>query len=211
MLNGTGEPGDRDRSSQTAKTAVVASLAMVLALALVILVSLFGRQPNSMPIEIIPPPPTPTRSPTPTPGPLTVHVTGAVVRPGLVQVPAGARVQDALLAAGGPTADADLDATNLAAPLSDGQQVRIPATREAIQPVVLPAGSGGTTPLRVNINTATAAELIALPGVGEATAAKIITYREEHHPFAQIEDILNVSGIGEAEFDGFKDLITVGP
>jgi competence protein ComEA len=203
---------DRERTAEGrfTSTVVVASLSVVLTIALLIIVYLLVRVPSAAPIEIHPPQPTVTRSPTATPSPVTVYVTGAVSQPGVVQVPAGGRVQDAVSAAGGLARDADPERVNLAAPLSDGQHLHVPAVGEMTGPVGTD-GSGSTRLQLININTATVEELVALPGVGDVTASNILAYREEHGPFATIEEVMNVPGIGEVKFDGFKDMITVGP
>lgn len=161
--------------------------------------------------------------PAPTEEPIAVHVIGAVPRPGLYKFPKNSRVQDAIDAAGGLLAEADPNAVNLAALLEDGQQLDIP-----YQTGLGPANeSGGVSQLGeqftqpqedttgsqsadlININTATLEELDSLPGIGPTVAQNIIDYREENGPFQQIEDVLNVSGIGPAAFENIKDLITV--
>ncbi|MEW6402921.1 MAG: ComEA family DNA-binding protein [Chloroflexota bacterium] len=160
--------------------------------------------------------------PAPTEKPIAVHVVGAVPRPGLYEFAEGARVQDAIDAAGGLLAEADPGSMNLAALLEDGQQLDIPYAAGAEPQQGTGEGSGafgdpfGTeTPTEavdvdlVNINTATAEELDGLPGIGPTTAQKIIEYREVNGPFLQIEDIMNVSGIGPSTFENIKDLITV--
>ena len=160
----------------------------------------------------------PAASPTPD---VMVYVCGAVRTPGVVRLPAGARVTDALELAGGPTAKAELAAVNLAAPVADGQQILVP---ERGAPVVAsaPASSGssgsalgvssagGTTPgALININTASLEELDALDGVGPSTAQKIIDYRTENGGFKTIDEIKEVPGIGDAKFAAMKDQITV--
>ncbi len=195
---------------QWSLTALVAALSVLLTIALLYIAFLRTRQPATAPIQILPPPPTATRSPTATPAPLNVYVTGAVNRPGVVLVAPDARVEEAVAAAGGPAADADLGQLNMAAALFDGQHLRVPAEGET--PVLAPMEPDGAAGVRpININSATAGELTALPGVGEVTAAKIVAYRQEHGPFYQIEEIMEVPGIAEGKFDGFKELITVGP
>jgi competence protein ComEA len=137
-------------------------------------------------------------------------VTGAVSHPGVVQLDAGARVEDAVRAAGGCLRDADLERINMAALLFDGQHLQVPAIGEEL-PATAVEGMPSGPPLKVNINTATAQELDTLPGIGETTAARIIEYRRQNGFFAAIEDIMNVSGIGEAKFNAIQELITVGP
>lgn len=143
--------------------------------------------------------------PAPTPAPLVVHVAGAVAAPGVYELPPGARVRDALAAAGGLLAAANGDGLNQAAPLSDGMQVIVAAAAEAA-PATGASGGG-----KVNINTAGLDALVALPGIGPATAQKIIDYREENGAFEKTADIVNVPGIGPSTFDTIKDLITVDP
>ncbi len=173
----------------------------VLLVAAIAVFALRFRQPAEIVIQ--PPPPTPT------PAPLRVYVSGAVTHPDVYNVAPGGIVRDAINAAGGATADADLNRVNLAQPLSDGQQVYVPRVGEA--PVSGPAqGNSAAVPTGpININTATQAELESLPHIGPALAARIIQYRQEHGPFARIEDIQNVPGIGPAIFAEIKDLITV--
>lgn len=142
-----------------------------------------------------------TLLPTPTPAPIKVYVSGAVMSPGVYALPPDSRVQDAIEAAGGLMTDAAPEQINLAAPLSDGAQINVPHT----------ATSGRTTGGRININTATAAELETLPGIGPTTAQKIVEYRLQYGPFRTIQDIQNVPGIGPATFAKIQDYITVGP
>lgn len=157
--------------------------------------------------------------PAPTAAPIAVHVIGAVPRPGLYEFPEGARVQDALDAAGGLLAEGNADALNLAALLQDGQQLDVPyqnGVAEAPAATEAPASReipGAATETNsdvelVNINTASLDELDALPGIGPTTAQKIIDYRDENGPFSTIEDIMNVSGIGPATFEEIQTLIT---
>ena len=182
-------------------------------------VALFvSRQPASQPIEILPPPtlqPTPTSLPSPTPGPLRVDVAGAVRAPGVYTLPATSILADAIAAAGGPSADADLDRVNKAAPLQDGMQVYVPhvadvTTPQPVNPARAKAASVAPDVTNdpgklVDINTATVAELDTLPGVGPSTAQRIIDGR----PYGSIADLMRVKGIGQATFDKLKERITV--
>jgi competence protein ComEA len=111
------------------------------------------------------------------------------------------------MAAGGPAEDADLDRINLASPLSDGQHIYVPHLGEENPPVQMPSRFSGIVE-RVNVNLADAAVLETLPGVGPVLAQRIVAYRQEHGRFARIEDIMNVSGIGQRTFEALQDLIT---
>jgi competence protein ComEA len=155
----------------------------------------------------------------PTQPALQVHVIGAVLRPGLYAFSEGSRVQDAITAAGGLTSDAQLEGINLAARLEDGQQLDVPAgggaSVVAAAPTagfrVLPSREATATPSGdlIDINTASAEVLATLPGIGPTTAQRIVDYRTEHGPFARVEDLMNVAGIGPATFDSIHALITV--
>jgi competence protein ComEA len=140
----------------------------------------------------------------PASGVIYVHILGQVARPGLYELPDGARAVDAVAAAGGFTEQADAAGLNLARFVSDGEQIMVPAIGEAASTAPGVAGDG-----RVNLNTADAAALDTLPGVGPATAAKILAWREEHGRFESVEDLLDVGGIGEAKLDAIRDLVTV--
>lgn len=148
---------------------------------------------------------------------IVVDVAGAVASPGVVELKDGARVADALGAAGGLAEDADLTSVNRAARLTDGQRVYVPRVGEQVAPVEGDGSAGaageGTqstaTGQVVNINTAGLAELDALPGVGPATAQAIIDDREANGPFTAPEDLMRVSGIGEKKFEKLKSSICV--
>lgn len=169
--------------------------------------------------------------------PVRVHVAGAVKKPGVYTLPGWSRVIDALKKAGGAAANADLDAINLADPIRDGEQIRIPVkgqpeTLPAHQPTPAPApvpptvggrgmgrypfATGAATSGRakkatpaspVNINTAGIEQLQTLPGVGPATAERIVQFRQEHGPFLKPEDLMNVKGIGEKKFARLQPMI----
>lgn len=175
---------------------------------------LWLNRPRPRPVVISTPVPTftPTAFPTPTPASLRVYVTGAVHRPDVYDLSHGSIVKDALSAAGGATDDADLTRINLALELYDQQQVYVPCTGEDAPPVSPPAQPSPAVRagvVLVNINAASAAELEALPGVGPAIAQRILDYRGENGPFATVEEIMEVKGIGPATYEKLKDQITV--
>jgi competence protein ComEA len=139
-----------------------------------------------------------------------VHVAGAVARPGVYKLPAGARADDAVQRAGGPTRRADLGGLNLAAKVEDGRQVLVPqrAPRGSAGAVT----SAGATPAEgqpINLNTATLEQLDTLDGVGPATAQKIVDFREEHGGFGSVEDLGQISGIGEKRLAALREKVTV--
>jgi competence protein ComEA len=149
-----------------------------------------------------------------------VHVVGAVSQPGMVELVQGARIQDAVTAAGGFTEDADQLSVNLARVVTDGEQIVIGSLNadSAASNASAGSSSSGSTANgssnvssngKVNINTATSEQLCTLSGVGESTAAKIIAYRQQNGSFSSIEDLKNVSGIGDKKFAAIKDSITV--
>jgi len=129
-----------------------------------------------------------------------VHITGAVYAPGFYEVPRGSRINDLVQIAGGATEYAFLDAINLAEIAHDQMQVHVPVRGE-----MTPDG----LQRRINLNTATSAELQTLPGVGEAVAARIIDLRQRMGGFRRVEDLLNVNGIGPTVFENMRDLIVV--
>jgi len=152
-----------------------------------------------------------TLRPGPTETPIVIHVTGAVPRPGVYALPQGARVQDAISAAGGFLADADKTGINLARVVEDGEQLDILFVEGASFVIPTPGDEVVTSGTElIDINTASQAELESLPGIGPTTAVKIIEYREANGPFLNTEDIINVSGIGPGTYERIKDLITVG-
>ncbi|MBQ4417944.1 MAG: helix-hairpin-helix domain-containing protein [Butyrivibrio sp.] len=161
---------------------------------------------------------------TKTPEPIVVHVCGAVEQEGVYRLEAGARVVDAVTMAGGFSPDADRSYVNQAAFLTDGMRLKIPTGEETasgaeqaagnpmsdeLQPEAVTILQTEGAPHQVNINTATAAELCTLNGVGEARAADIIRYRETHGAFTRIEDLMKVTGIKEKLFEKIRDAITV--
>ena len=191
---------------------IAASLGAVAAIGLGVVGFRLLRPPP--PTELSLPRATPPAGASPTtavPGPVVVYVAGAVARPGVYPVGGGARVADAVGAAGGTTPDADLDPLNLAARLSDGDRVLVPRKGQAPPPVLGPgpAGDGSTPSGPVNLNTATAEQLEALSGVGPATAHAIITWRQQHGRFRSVQDLLQVRGIGPAKLEALRDQVTV--
>jgi competence protein ComEA len=154
------------------------------------------------------------------PAPVLVHVLGAVARPGLVELASGARVVDAVAAAGGFAADADPAGVNLARPVVDGEQLVVAAIGQVPAPV--PNGSTGTGPGTgggsagatspdgtVHLNTADVAALDTLPRIGPALAQRIIDWREANGPFTSVDQLLEVAGIGDAVFSGLADRVTL--
>ena len=147
---------------------------------------------------------------------VVVYVCGAVKSPGVVRLPAGARVADALELAGGAGAKAELAGVNLAAHVTDGQQIVVPVRGAAVAAAAGSSAGGSAAPAGglpagtlVNINTASASELDALQGVGPSTAQKIIDYRTANGGFKSVDDLKNVSGIGDAKFATLQPLVTV--
>jgi competence protein ComEA len=141
--------------------------------------------------------------------PLLVHVLGAVARPGLVELSAGARVVDAVAAAGGFTADADPAGVNLARPVVDGEQLVVLAIGQAPPPAAGGASgsTGATADGVVHLNTADVAALDTLPRIGPALAQRIIDWREANGPFTSVDQLLEVAGIGDAVFSGLADRV----
>lgn len=142
---------------------------------------------------------------------LLVDVAGWVRRPGVYEFAGGSRVIDAIEAAGGARPGALLEALNLAAPLADGTQILVPREGEA-GAVPAPAGAGavsGVAGALININTASATELEALPGIGEVIAQRIVDFRTDSGPFTSVDQLLDVSGIGDAILGSIRELVTV--
>jgi len=189
-----------------------AYLAMVALFIVVLIGTVFVlRRPESPgPVAIT----TATPRPTATPASIWVDVRGAVNQPGVYALPVGSRVQDALARAGNVLVNADTRALNLARRVNDGEQIYVPTLGEAT-PIPPTVSSGKSAPTatralsKININTATLAELDTLPGIGPAIAQRIIDYRTQNGDFKTIEDIKKVRGIGDALFNQIKDLITV--
>jgi competence protein ComEA len=161
--------------------ALVAALAAAVAPAVV-------RRP-SPPVRLVEPPPVEQ---------VVVQVDGEVVRPGVYRLAAGARVSDAVQAAGGLLPAADAGALNLARLLRDGDRVTVP-----------PRAASGGRPAPVNINTASAEQLEALPGIGPVLARRIVEFRARHGPFQRLDDLLEVQGIGPRLLERLRPLVTL--
>jgi competence protein ComEA len=146
---------------------------------------------------------------------VVVQVAGAVNQPGVYHLADGSRVTDLITAAGGPAADADLQAMALASRLTDGQRVQVPHQGEVLPSTATggaPAeatGNGVTPAAPIDLNAASEADLDALPGVGPTTARAIVAYREAHGPFHQVDDLTDVQGIGPARLDALRELVKV--
>jgi competence protein ComEA len=130
---------------------------------------------------------------------ITVHVSGAVARPGLVTLPQGARVADAIAAGGGALPEGIVGHLNLAAPVSEGSRIVVPGPGSGEG---ADASSDG-----VRINAASASELEHLPGVGPVLAGRILAFRQDHGPFEEVEDLLDVPGIGESKLAAMRDSV----
>jgi competence protein ComEA len=231
----TGDAAVGQRQLRGPHVAVVAVLA-VLALGLTVLV-LAASQPRatSVPLAATPTPsaipsagptppaspgPAPTPTPTPTPAAdLVVHVAGAVTRPGVVVLPAGSRVVDAVDAAGGALPGTALDSVNLARLLVDGEQVRVglpadpavasPGGPDAASAAGGPTGGEGSGVAPVDLNAATAADLDALPGIGPVLAQRIVDWRAQNGRFGSVEELLEVAGIGPSVLADLQGRVTV--
>ena len=181
-----------------------AVLALAIAASAAGVVAILLRDPSPGAVEIVLPTPTP-------PSDVRVYVTGAVNEPGVHRVEEGARLADAVEAAGGAAPDADLVAVNLAMRVADEDHWHIPRIGEAVPPSTTVPGSadspGGSD--KVDVNSASAEELETLPQIGEVRARDIVAHRDANGPFKTIEDLIEVSGIGPRTLDTIRDLIEV--
>jgi competence protein ComEA len=202
--------GGGPRPTSRLGAAVAAGVAVVAAV-----VVLRGPQPPPPEVQLPMAAPLEASSTTTTAPDVVVHVAGAVARPGLAHLPGGARVADAVEAAGGARPEADLGRVNLAAVLADGQRLYVPAAGEAVPAVEGGAdaggggGAAGGAPALVDVNTADAGLLETLPGVGPATSAAILDERERRGRFATVDDLLDVRGIGPAKLEALRDRVVV--
>jgi len=183
---------------QQATTLLTGILLGLLATGLLLLLL---SQPRKYGIELQPPP---------TPDPLMIHVAGAVQNPGVYELPTHAIIADAIEAAGGALQGANLDRVNLAASLKANQQVFIPSTSEERNSVETTQRSSVTSSNeKINVNTASIAELDLLPGIGPALAEEIIKHRETFGLFHEAADLLDVPGIGPAKLEKISELISL--
>lgn len=200
---------------------IVAAAFAAVAVLILAVVALRPAPPGAGPLPAAAPaapePPTPPTAGgsghDPEPDEVVVDVSGAVVRPGLVRLRRGARVADAIASAGGPATGADPTLLNQARVLGDGEQVRVPKVGEPA-PTTPPApGQTGAKPgppaAPVDLNHATVSDLDVLPGVGPATAAAIVTWREENGGFRRVDDLLEVPGIGPARLERLRPHVRV--
>ena len=177
---------------------LVAALGAAVALAVPLL-----QRPTAPPVQLV--------ASSAAPPTVQVHVVGAVRQPGVYALPAGSRVADAVEAAGAAD-DADLTALNLAARLTDGQRLRVPQLGEAVATPTAAterARAPAAPPARVNLNTATAAELDALPGIGPALARRILEYRAQHGPFTAVEQLRDARLLPRATYERVREYLTV--
>ena len=206
---------------QGAIKVVGAGLALLGALGLVVAaVVLFAGGDDAAPVVIVAP--EPTAIPEQTPPAIRVHVSGAVMSPGVYEVNEGDRVMDAIASAGGVQPNADLASINLAQRVQDEAQYHVPrlgeptpaltsapAQRASIPNDIPPPQGGRASPSLIDLNTATAQELELLPGIGPVMAGRIITYREANGPFTSLDDVENVPGIGPKTLESIRPLATV--
>ena len=148
---------------------------------------------------------------------IVVDLRGEVTSPGVYELPAGSRLDDVIVAAGGLTEDADLTQINLAERLQDGSILTVPGVA-SVAPALSPGESEPPTGARrgqegalINLNTANATELESLPGVGEVTAGRIIDYREANGPYRSVDDLVHVQGVSTRTINDLRDLVTTGP
>lgn len=227
--SGPGPGPDREPPAAVLRRAWEFGRAHAAVIGVVALVALLGAvwaisQARTVPVAVaaptaVPPAQTPAASPSPDPAPepLRVHVLGAVATPGVVRLPPGSRVEDAIAAAGGLTERARPGELNLAALVADGAQVVVGDARNPGGEVRAGGEAGGIagdvgTPgavSRLDLNTATAAQMEALPGVGPVTARAILAWREQHQRFSRVEELLEIDGIGPKTFARLEPLVRV--
>jgi competence protein ComEA len=205
--------GPRNRlesiAGRRSQTWAVAAVVVVVALVAVVL-----WKRTAAPAAVIAPParasapPAPSAGKTPHAAAIFVHVAGAVRRPGLYELPLGARVADAIDAAGGAQPKADVDGLNLAEVVADGVQVYVARRGENATPAA-PAPGATPSPAMVDVNTADQAALETIPGIGPVKATAILQYREEIGAFDSVEQLLDVTGIGPATLEAIRPYVSV--
>jgi competence protein ComEA len=176
-----------------------------IAIAVVVLGARYLRSPGSASSGAAAPAPA-LRSEEPQAGGVVVHVAGAVRQPGVYRLRAGARVDDALQRAGGPTRRADLGAVNLAAKAEDGRQVLVP---EKVRAAAGATGAAAAPGVPLNLNTATLEQLDALTGIGPTLAQQILDFREANGGFGSIDELADVPGIGDARLASLREQVRV--
>lgn len=185
-------------------------LVVLLGLAIVgtgAVVVLRSSDPPAPPVERVVSQPEASASPSPVKQ-VVVHVSGQVNKPGVYELPDGSRVQDAVAAAGGPLAESDANALNLAAVIADGQKVTVPKPGEAVTVDPASSAEAGAPAGKVNLNLATPAQLEELPGVGPVLAERIVAHRQKGR-FTSPRQLMEVSGFGPKKYEALKDQITV--
>lgn len=219
--------GWRNARVDPGRPAAIALALVAAAAAVLAAVGVWADRPRAAPVPALPavsvagaPSAAPTAAPSTPPAPperLTVSVAGEVARPGLVEVPDGARVADVIEAAGGALPGTDLTRINLARRVADGEQVAVgvPPAPDARPSGGGPAvggtsGAGATAAGPVDLNRATAGQLDTLPGVGPVTAARILEWRERNGRFSRVEQLREIDGIGERRYAQLRELVTVG-
>jgi competence protein ComEA len=167
------------------------------------LLVIVNSQPRGEPVTLLP---------LPTAAPILVHVDGAVANPGVYELEAGSRVQDALEAAGGLLPEGVTAAINFASTLNDGDKVLVPYQVQESESEIQTGSSGETVQQGeyIDLNTASQSDFERLPGIGPQKAVAIVTYRQEHGAFTQIEQVMNVPGIGPTIYEQIKAYILIG-
>ncbi len=179
--------------------------AAALAVLLLLLIRHLGGGGNAAPA--VTPLPAPARAKPAAAKLLVVDVAGAVRRAGLYRLRSGARIDDAIAAAGGPTGKAQLDTVNLAAPVADGEQIVVPGRGAAGVAAASPPVAGSSPSAPLDLNSATLEQLENLPGIGPVTAQKILDYRQAHGAFHSVAELEGVPGIGPAHMAQLKGLV----
>lgn len=206
MLDGCGSISEMRRVEPFTRALNPSAGIAVLGCFLILLGVVFGITRLRPPPPLISPPAI-AGAPQGSPSVVFVHVAGEVRKAGLYELPEGSRVADALEAAGGATAKADVDALNLAQIVADGMRIAVPLKGE---PGAAGAPSAGaTTPALISINSADVAQLETVPGLGPVKAAAIVAFREQNGGFAAMEELLEVSGIGPATFETISPFLTL--